>query len=73
MAKNDVSITVVVPVYNREHLVTRALDSIAAQDLRPLSLIVVDNNSTDHSLETVRRWAENHAADPELDLSLIHI
>lgn len=71
MAKNDASITVVVPVYNREHLVTRALDSIAAQDLRPLSLIVVDNNSTDHSLETVRRWAENHAANPELDIRIL--
>lgn len=71
MAKNDASITVVVPVYNREHLVTRSLDSIAAQDLRPLSLIVVDNNSTDHSLETVRRWAETHAADPELDIRIL--
>lgn len=65
------SITVVVPVYNREHLVERALDSIAAQDVRPLSLIVVDNNSSDHSRETVRRWAANHAGDPELDIRIL--
>ena len=58
MAKNA-SITVVVPVYNREHLVTRTLDSIAAQDVRPLSLIMVDNNSTDHSLDVVRMWRPN--------------
>lgn len=71
MAKNDVSITVVVPVYNREHLVTRALDSIAAQDLRPLSLIVVDNNSSDHSLDVVRQWAEAHADDAGLDIRIL--
>lgn len=70
MAKHT-SITVVVPVYNREHLVTRALDSIAAQDVRPLSLIVVDNNSTDRSLETVRKWAASHAEDADLDIRIL--
>lgn len=70
MAKHT-SITVVVPVYNREHLVERALDSIAAQDVRPLSLIVVDNNSTDRSLETVRKWAASHAEDADLDIRIL--
>lgn len=70
MAKKA-SITVVVPVYNREHLVTRTLDSIAAQDIRPLSLIVVDNNSTDHSLDVVREWAEVHADDAALDIRIL--
>lgn len=70
MAKNA-SITVVVPVYNREHLVTRALDSIAAQDVRPLSLIVVDNNSTDLSLDVMRQWAEAHAGDSGLDIRIL--
>ncbi len=70
MAKKA-SITVVVPVYNREHLVTRTLDSIAAQDIRPLSLIVVDNNSTDHSLDVVREWAEAHADDAALDIRIL--
>lgn len=70
MAKNA-SITVVVPVYNREHLVTRALDSIAAQDVRPLSLIVVDNNSTDHSPDVVREWIEAHAGDAGLDIRIL--
>ncbi len=70
MAKHT-SITVVVPVYNREHLVERTLDSIAAQDVRPLSLIVVDNNSTDRSLETVRKWAASHAEDADLDIRIL--
>lgn len=70
MAKHA-SITIVIPVYNREHLIERTLDSIAAQDVRPLSLIVVDNNSTDHSLETVRQWADSHARDANLDIRIL--
>lgn len=70
MAKHA-SITVVIPVYNRGHLVERTLDSIAAQDVRPLSLIAVDNNSTDHSLETLQRWAANHSGDPGLDIRIL--
>lgn len=53
-------ITIVMPVYNRADVVSRTLDSIAAQTLRPLSLVVVDNNSTDSSLEVVSRWAGTH-------------
>lgn len=70
MAKHA-SITIVIPVYNREHLIERTLDSIAAQDVRPLSLIVVDNNSTDHSLETVRQWADSHARDSNLYIRIL--
>lgn len=70
MAKHA-SITIVIPVYNREHLIERTLDSIAAQDVRPLSLIVVDNNSTDHSLETVWQWADSHARDSNLDIRIL--
>ncbi len=52
-------ITVVMPVYNRPELVVRALDSIKAQDYRPFNLIVVDNNSTDNTLEEIHDWAKN--------------
>lgn len=53
-------ITIVVPVYNRAHIVTRTLDSIQAQTFRPLSLILVDNNSTDNTLEVLDQWANAH-------------
>lgn len=62
-------ITVVVPVYNRAGLLTRCLDSIAAQTVRPLSVIVVDNNSSDGSLEVARLWADAHLSD--LDVSVL--
>lgn len=56
-------ITIVVPVYNREKLVSRTLDSIAAQSLRPLRLVVVDNNSTDNTPGVLNRWKEANETD----------
>ena len=57
---NEAQLTIVVPVFNRAAIVERTLDSIAAQTLRPLSLIIVDNNSTDGTADVVERWAVSH-------------
>ena len=54
-------ISVIVPVYNREHLVERCLDSIIGQDVKPYELIVVDNNSTDGSRTVIKSWMQRHA------------
>lgn len=50
-------ISIVIPVYNRAQLVKRTLASVAAQTLRPDALILVDNNSTDDTLDVLCRWA----------------
>lgn len=56
-------ITVVIPVYNRRDLVTRALDSLLRQSRFPDSLVVVDNASTDDTQAVVAEWRERHRAD----------
>jgi GT2 family glycosyltransferase len=48
--------SVVVPLYNKQAYVTRALDSIAAQTFGDFEVIVVDDGSTDDS----RQLAEAH-------------
>lgn len=53
--------SVVVPVYNREKLVLRCLESILHQIRTPEELIVVDNNSTDCTYSEVRRWMNYHS------------
>lgn len=63
-------ITVIIPVYNREHIVTRTLDSIAAQTLRSFRTILVNNNSTDNTDSVLARWAENNSS-PERPVSVM--
>ncbi|WP_345712489.1 glycosyltransferase family A protein, partial [Kineococcus glutinatus] len=48
-------VTVVMPVKDRAHLITRSLDSIAAQTLRPREVVVVDDGSTDGTADVARR------------------
>ncbi|MDE5880641.1 MAG: glycosyltransferase, partial [Muribaculaceae bacterium] len=64
-------ISVIIPVYNREDLVVRTLDSVYAQTYRPIELIVVDNNSTDSSAEVMKRWKESHHHS-DFDIILIN-
>lgn len=63
-------ITIVIPVYNRATIVERTLASVAAQTLRPLSVVLVDNNSTDATLAVLQRWAEAHSA-PDFAVEVI--
>ena len=51
-------VAVVVPVFDYGHLVEEALESVRAQTVRGLDLVVVDDCSTDDSVEVVRRWLE---------------
>ncbi len=48
-------VSVIIPSYNRAHLLGRAIASVQAQTLKPLEIIVVDDGSTDASAELVTR------------------
>jgi glycosyltransferase involved in cell wall biosynthesis len=50
--------SVVIPVYNREKLVQRAIESVLAQEQEDYELIVVDDGSTDGTREAVRSYGE---------------
>ena len=59
-AASDKLITLVIPVFNRERLLVRTLDSIAAQDTRRIRLVIVDNASTDGSRRVAEQWCRTH-------------
>lgn len=47
-------VSVVIPTFNRKELLFRALGSVAQQTYRPLEVIVVDDCSSDGTVEAVR-------------------
>jgi len=51
-------ISCIVPCHNGEAFLAAALDSILAQDHRPLEIIVIDDGSSDSSAEIAERYGE---------------
>jgi glycosyltransferase involved in cell wall biosynthesis len=47
-------ISVIIPAYNRAGMISRAIDSVLAQDFHDFELIVVDDGSTDETVEVAR-------------------
>src|SRR3954463_12928543 len=52
-------VSIGLPVYNGEHFIAAALDSLLAQDYAPIELIISDNASTDRTPEICREYAAN--------------
>ncbi len=50
------SLSIIIPVFNEEDYIGACLDAIAAQSVLPDEVIVVDNNSTDATLDIVNRY-----------------
>ena len=59
-------VTVVIPTFNSAATITRALDSAYAQTVRPNRVIVVDNASTDPTIEVVEKLAVDHCREVEV-------
>lgn len=49
------SVSVVIPLYNKAEYVERALQSVFAQTLQPLELIIIDDGSSDGGADLVER------------------
>jgi glycosyltransferase involved in cell wall biosynthesis len=56
-------VSVIIPTYNRAHMVTEAMDSVWAQNYRPIETIVVDDGSSDNTAEAVEQWRISHSED----------
>ncbi|MPY20323.1 glycosyltransferase family 2 protein [Paenibacillus glucanolyticus] len=54
-------ISIVMPTYNRAHIISGAIESILSQSYGNWELIVVDDRSTDHTKEAIREWASRDA------------
>jgi hypothetical protein len=50
------AVSVVVPLYNYSKFVEEALDSVASQCFQDIDMVIVDDASTDDSLNVVHNW-----------------
>ncbi len=56
----DDLVSVIVPVYNRPELLIDAVNSVLQQDYRPVEIIIVNDGSTDQTLDVANDLAEQH-------------
>lgn len=61
--KTQKLVSIIVPVFNRAHTLPRLFASLQVQLHRPLEIVLVDNNSTDTSLEICQAFAQANASD----------
>lgn len=58
MSKEYPRVSLVVPVYNAEDYISEAIESVLAQTYNDVELIIVDDGSSDGSLEIINNYAE---------------
>ncbi|MFC7114604.1 glycosyltransferase family 2 protein [Natronoarchaeum sp. GCM10025703] len=54
----DPTVSVVLPTYNREDVISRAIDSVINQSFSDLELLVVDDNSSDNTSELMSQYGD---------------
>lgn len=55
-------VSIIIPTYNVELFLDECLESIQRQTLQDIEIICVNDGSTDHSLEIIKKYAENESA-----------
>ena len=57
--KSNPLVSIIIPTYNRAHLIGRALRSVLSQDYKNFEIIIIDDGSTDNTESVVNGFGEN--------------
>lgn len=69
---NETLVSVIIPVYNRQHYVRQCLLTCKDQTHRPIEIIVVDDGSTDESQKVINEAFEQLKVSPGISVSYFH-
>ena len=58
----SVTVSVIIPAYNRADMLRLVVDSVLAQSMPPLEVIIINDGSSDHTAELVEREIEQQPA-----------
>lgn len=53
-------VSVIVPIFNSENYLEKCLDSILSQTLNDIEIILIDDGSTDASLQIIKQYAKKY-------------
>lgn len=53
---NKQTISVIIPTYNSSSYITRTLDSVLSQNILPSEIVMVDDGSSDNTIETIEEY-----------------
>jgi glycosyltransferase involved in cell wall biosynthesis len=53
--------SIIIPTYNRAHLITKTVDSVLSQSFRDYEIVVIDDKSTDNTEEVMQPYIRNQA------------
>jgi glycosyltransferase involved in cell wall biosynthesis len=56
-----IEFSVVVTTKNEENSISALLDSLHLQSLPPAEIVIVDAQSSDHTVERIKNWTQSHA------------
>lgn len=59
MTVNIPYISIIIPAYNAEKYIDICLQSVLSQSLKNIEIIIIDDGSTDNTLNLIRKYAEN--------------
>lgn len=58
-SNNSVDVSVIIPAYNYEKYIDKALESVCNQTLENIEIICVDDASSDNTLDIINKYAKN--------------
>lgn len=58
---NNIKVSVIIPIYNSEKYLKQCLDSVINQTLKEIEIIIINDGSTDNSLQIIQEYINKHS------------